>query len=171
MVFWTWARGLEDEFDGKNRKNPRHFLVSRPNSRRPQSIVTTEENKGSANDDIEDITEAVEMHGVPTLSHRGLSGRVNEDDARVPDSLTFVDDKSQEEMGVVRIPTAAVFHKLTAGKGVPHAFYGFIKQMPALPRLVVRTCFIFLYLWSKAHLYSFIDIPFRQANSAGACGP
>ena len=26
MIFWTWAKGLEDEFDGSNRRNLRHFI-------------------------------------------------------------------------------------------------------------------------------------------------
>ena len=26
MNFWTWAEGLEDEFDGSNRHTLRHFI-------------------------------------------------------------------------------------------------------------------------------------------------
>lgn len=140
MVFWTWARGLEDEFDGKNRKNPRSFLVSRPNSRRPQTPISTgseEQDAGKFSTD-EDV---VELDSLPHLRHRAAAADDEED--KVPDTLTFIEEDTNNEIGIVRIPTCAVFHKLTAGKGVPHAFYGFIKQMPALPRLVVRFLLLF----------------------------
>lgn len=146
MVFWTWARGLEDEFDGKNRKNPRSFLVSRPNSRRPQTPLGENQDAGKLTSD-----DVLEMDMLPQLTHRGTTSNVHDDeeDFKVPDTLTFVDENSNEEMGIVRLPTCAVFHKLTAGKGVPHAFYGFIKQMPALPRLVI---FLSVKLIPLAHV-------------------
>lgn len=147
MVFWTWARGLEDDFDGKNRKNPRSFLVSRPNSRRPQTPASTKlEEEYPAKPTSDEVI--VEMDHIPQLTHRATASNMDSDadDIKVPDVLTFVEEDTNNEMGIVRIPTCAVFHKLTAGKGVPHAFYGFIKQMPALPRLVVSCLSFSLYL-------------------------
>lgn len=59
-------------------------------------------------------------------------------------------------LALARIPTCAVFHKFTTGRGVPHSFVsaylfssclllvltacflGFFRQWPALPRVVVR---------------------------------
>ena len=64
--------------------------------------------------------------------------------------------EDRETMELVRLPTCAIFHKLGAGTGVPPSFLGkyyhhmctdpsglrcslgFIKQWPALPRVVVR---------------------------------
>jgi KUP system potassium uptake protein len=140
MIFWTWARGLEDEFDSKNRKNPRHFLVSRPTSARPQSPLGELEKDTTCADEDGDDPSILEMNAVPTLpglTHRNVPTSNNDEDTRMANALTFVNDTNHEEMDVVRIPTCAVFHKITAGRGVPHSFYGFVKQVPALPRLVV----------------------------------
>ena len=38
---------------------------------------------------------------------------------------------------LARLPTCAVFHRTTSGKGVPHSFSAFIRQWPALPRVIV----------------------------------
>lgn len=132
MVFWTWARSLEDEFDGKNRKNPRHFLVSRPPSARPQSPLGDPEKQAPGADNDPPILEVDAASTVPSIMQNTAILNGSHEGA-----LTFIDDVTREEMNVVRIPTCAVFHKITSGRGVPHAFYGFIKQMPALPRLVV----------------------------------
>jgi KUP system potassium uptake protein len=66
-----------------------------------------------------------------------------------------IDDKTPElRREIQRIPTFAIFHKLAVGKGVPHTFVGkfifftllkinsrlllaFVRQWPALPRVVV----------------------------------
>jgi len=49
-----------------------------------------------------------------------------------------IDEKSTEQRREIqRIPTFAIFHKLTPGKGIPHTFVAFIRQWPALPRVVV----------------------------------
>ena len=134
MVFWTWAKGLEDEFDGANRRNLRHFI----------SKVITEKPAAPSN----------------TLMHRPLSSRavdfVEEDvsiakqagedpelaDAQDADAITetiqlLLDAGGQEKIPLPRMSTMAIFHKLSSGKGVPHTFYGFLKQWPALPRVVV----------------------------------
>ena len=137
MIFWTWARGLEDDFDGKNRKNPRHFIVSRSSSHKAPGVTSENEKDTTTFSNAGELT--VSALPAPVLTHRNTGITVNGDEESTfaNDSLTFIDDTNQEEMDLVRLPTCAVFHKLTAGRGVPHAFYGFIKQMPALPRLVV----------------------------------
>lgn len=140
MVFWTWARGLEDEFDSKNRRNPRHFLLSRPASARAQSPVgELEKDTGAAVMEVDDpaILEMGAVSMLPSLVHRNVPTSNSDEDTHMADALTFVNDVNHEEMDVVRISTCAVFHKITAGRGVPHSFYGFVKQVPALPRLVV----------------------------------
>ena len=69
--------------------------------------------------------------------------------ARMTPSASFADEKPgtarthhkpvevEERRELVRIETCAVFHKLTPGAGVPHSFVGFVRQYPALPRVVV----------------------------------
>lgn len=47
------------------------------------------------------------------------------------------EDDAHPRLPLPRLPTCAVFHKLTGGKGVPHTFYAFLRQWPALPRVVV----------------------------------
>lgn len=50
------------------------------------------------------------------------------------------EDDAHPRLPLARLPTCAVFHKLTAGRGVPHTFYGFLRQWPALPRVIVSHC-------------------------------
>ncbi|KIK69708.1 hypothetical protein GYMLUDRAFT_34109 [Collybiopsis luxurians FD-317 M1] len=112
MVFWTWAKGLEDEYDGVNRQNLRHFIW-----REDKKV-----NKNEAND--EDIQEEEEpdsaYYYLPTQTFSSRD-----------------EGLSIEKRELTRIPTMAVFHKLTVGRGVPHTFVGFIRQWPALPQLLV----------------------------------
>lgn len=128
MVFWTWAQGLEDEFDGANRRNLRHFISKTitekvtysPTSRPPRVVEFAEDEitvaksaetpEISDGQDSEDITETIQL---------------------------YLDTGDQEKVPLPRMSTMAIFHKLSSGKGVPHTFYGFLKQWPALPRVVV----------------------------------
>jgi KUP system potassium uptake protein len=48
-----------------------------------------------------------------------------------------IDANHHDLVELKRIPTLAVFHKTTDGKGTPHAFSVFMRQFPALPRVVV----------------------------------
>lgn len=83
---------------------------------------------------------------VPSFSY--LSG------VPVPGSQVSQDTDEGDRKDLVRIPTCAIFHKLAEGKGVPHTFIGtsrrnfrilflfkpfsgFVRQWPALPRVVV----------------------------------
>ena len=50
----------------------------------------------------------------------------------------LLDTGGYERIPLPRMSTMAVFYNLSAGKGVRHTFYGFLKQWPALPRVVVR---------------------------------
>jgi len=60
-----------------------------------------------------------------------------------------LDVGGQEKVPLPRMSTMAVFHKLSSGKGVPHTFYGFLKQWPALPRVVV---FLSVRIMPVAHV-------------------
>ncbi|CAE6535257.1 unnamed protein product [Rhizoctonia solani] len=125
MWFWTWAKGLEDEFDGANRRNLRHFMML----------------------DSVDYDEKVPPAAV--IPAHSQNGTMDQDITFVDDQLATGDELENEKLGLYllldskerrllpRVETAAVFHKLSAGKGVPHAFYAFLRQWPALPRVVI----------------------------------
>lgn len=113
MSFWTWAKGNEDTFDGNNRRNLRQLLSLDPSSSSEKRSTRPPSAANEVEDDLELETELVEKMSL----------------------YLQMDDKKIE---LPRIPTCAVFHKMSSGKGVPHTFSGFIKQWPALPRVVVR---------------------------------
>ncbi len=49
----------------------------------------------------------------------------------------YIRGMHSELVELKRVSTFAIFHKTTDGKGTPHAFGVFIRQFPALPRVVV----------------------------------
>jgi len=109
MALWVWAKGLEDDFDGKNRMNLRHFI------RQKQSEV--ERDDGSSSEPSE-TTYYMLNDG---------SGRAE-----------VMDEKTGRELTeITRIPSCAIFHKIASGQGVPHTFTGFIRQWPSIPRVVI----------------------------------
>jgi len=129
MVFWTWAKGLEDKFDGANRRDLRHFIskvvserISSPSALTP--IPLSLQPVDSKQDDI--VATKLPESSPPA-----------EDQEMVETFQMFLDVGGQESVPLTRMSTLAVFHKLSSGKGVPHTFYGFLKQWPALPRVVV----------------------------------
>ncbi|KAG8998098.1 hypothetical protein FRB90_012379 [Tulasnella sp. 427] len=140
MFFWTWGKGLEDEFDGMNRKNLRHFIVvdSSDDSREKKlrkRITTQSSSKAAtltyvAGDTIKSAGEDEEVA-------EGEEESI-EESIKVDRALYLVpEDTNQPRRKLARLPTCAVFHKLTSGRGVPHTFYGFLKQWPSLPRVVI----------------------------------
>ncbi|KIY45499.1 potassium transporter [Fistulina hepatica ATCC 64428] len=119
MLFWTWAKGLEDEFDGANRQNLKHFIYQQ---------------------------DSIASLGPDTIKLRGtLEAAVSEDETEErndPEYYYLEEEKPSVDAPRVkriltRIPTCAVFHKVTPARGIPHTFVGFIRQWPALPRVVV----------------------------------
>ncbi|RDB17948.1 High affinity potassium transporter [Hypsizygus marmoreus] len=111
MTLWSWAKGLEDKFDGMNRKNLRHFIQ--------------QDDGGVTFDDSESMNDADQ------LTDRDLSYYY------MPDFDVKPGSELAKRRKLQRIPTCAVFHKIAEGKGVPHTFIGFIRQWPALPRVVI----------------------------------
>ena len=88
---------MEDDFDGQNRMNLRHF-------------IGMNESKKPLSDD--DISSEVEY----PLSYYYIQN---------PSMYGPISDKSVERrVEIERIPTFAIFHKLATGKGVPHTFVG-----------------------------------------------
>ncbi|KAJ7689182.1 potassium transporter [Mycena rosella] len=110
MSLWTWAKGLEDKFDGENRTNLRHFIHSNSDEQEDE-----EEEEGDE--------EVAEEKVKPLQYHYTVEG--------------YGDKIEDEKHPLVRFPTCAVFHKFTRGQGAPHTFTGFIRQWPALPRVVI----------------------------------
>jgi len=161
MIFWTWAKGLEDEFDGSNRRNLRHFistevqLISEKPTRPASPTVPGDDWKDGA--------------GLSEMNTVTLEGRLNEDvslflHGNTPTTMTqrtntLEEKNSQKEgkMALVRLPTCAIFHKTSAGKGAPHTFYGFLRQWPSVPRIVVSTHVPIpgIYLTNKSTRFSY----------------
>ncbi|KAF8195375.1 potassium transporter-domain-containing protein [Pholiota molesta] len=101
MWLWVWAKALEDDFDGKNRMNLRHFIH--------QKGLTN----GESNVDIQ-------VESMKDMSYY-----------MVKDGSSSVGEKNDGVLSeITRIPSTAVFHKLTSGQG-------FIRQWPSLPRVVI----------------------------------
>ncbi|KAJ3818862.1 potassium transporter [Lentinula raphanica] len=120
MVFWTWSKaGSSYAFDGANRQNLRHFISREEKLHRIEVNNSQEPEITEATGKEEDATEATYYY-VPTQSFSSKD-----------EGLEI------EKRELTRIPTMAIFHKFTTGRGVPHTFVGFIRQWPALPQVLV----------------------------------
>lgn len=85
---------MEDEFDGKNRMNLRHFLRQKQGG-----------GDDGSNNDHADAAYYMLKDG---------SGHTE-----------VMDEKAGRDIvEITRIPSCAIFHKITAGQGVPHTFTG-----------------------------------------------
>jgi len=111
MTFWTWAKGLEDQFDRKSRRRLDGFIV-------PEGAVVESE-KREESDFVEfsaaDATTDL-YYVTPPLP--GSAGEV-------------------ERHALTRLPIFAIFHGIAHERGVPPSFTGFIRQWPALPHFGV----------------------------------
>jgi KUP system potassium uptake protein len=125
MVFWTWAKGLEDQFDGVNRRNLRHIIT----------IEATEDAHAQPAGSPQPTNKTIEFD-IDT-SNPEDSNATGMKEPQTEKRLQFFLDSGAQRINLPRVSTMAVFHKLATGKGIPHTFYGFLKQWPALPRVVV----------------------------------
>lgn len=102
------AQGLEDAFDGNHRTDLQRVIVR------------------------EHLESTVGAHDVPEIEYT-----YREEDAKSNPEKYYVCDaedrvinallptpESSNLLQLARLPTCAVFHRLTAGKGVPHSFAG-----------------------------------------------
>lgn len=117
MLVWSWGKRLEDDFDSANRGSLRRFIV-------PYSSIDDQK--------------------IDQFKPKRVTEVLDNDDSALDeynrDELFYVahgQEGSGEVKQLTRIPSCAIFHKITSGKGVPHTFVGFIRQWPALPQLVV----------------------------------
>jgi hypothetical protein len=125
MVFWTWAKGLEDQFDGVNRRNLRHII----------SMEATEDTRSPSAESPQSMAKVVEFD--IAISNPEKIDVMDMQGPQTERRLQFFLDGGGEKIHLPRVSTMAVFHKLATGKGIPHTFYGFLKQWPTLPRVVV----------------------------------
>ena len=124
-------QGLEDNFDGRNSQDVQH-LIRRQIQQSSGVVVDEPEIEYS----VEDEDDMKEKYFIQDDSKDRLFSAV------VPRG------EAKALLELARLPTCAVFHRLTVGRGVPHSFAGFIRQWPALPRVVVR-----ISQWSGAYPY------------------
>jgi len=144
MIFWTWAKGLEDEFDGSNRRNLRHFISTevqiseKPTRAASPSLPSADEANDDAGLSEVNVTTLEDQfkEEVSLFLHRDTPTNLTQ---RTATGITIDDrnDQKEEKVALARLPTCAIFHKLSAGKGAPHTFYGFLRQWPSVPRLVI----------------------------------
>ncbi|KIP07228.1 hypothetical protein PHLGIDRAFT_118284 [Phlebiopsis gigantea 11061_1 CR5-6] len=131
MVFWSWAKGLEDAFDSNHRSDLQNVIIR------------------------EQLERTVGEGQVPEVGYADA-----EDDGASEHEKYYVCDPedhvvsqilpSRELLQLARLPTCAVFHRTTSGKGVPHSFAAFIRQWPALPRVII---FVSTHVMSISHVH------------------
>ncbi|KAK2465375.1 hypothetical protein APHAL10511_002729 [Amanita phalloides] len=142
MFLWTWGKALEDGFDRANRKNLRHFIQENGTTENLSVVRKTSEIDDRADDKVIDeaFTEPTtgiivdpdaetmdRVRGLSYVSHVGYNLGEQDNEKAV----------MEEKRDLQRISTCSIFHKFTRGPGVPHTFVGFIRQWPALPRVVI----------------------------------
>ncbi|KAF7972843.1 hypothetical protein HWV62_16954 [Athelia sp. TMB] len=126
MLFWTWAKRLEDQFDGANRRNLRHFILT-DNTDKKETLSLSPDGAYSSSIDANVLGE--DKEGDP--SYYFLTSQKTREDDDKPESIM------EERMDLARIPTCAIFHKLTSGKGVPHTFIGYYQSPEFLSKSVM----------------------------------
>ncbi|KAH9996962.1 potassium transporter [Russula compacta] len=109
MTFWTWAKGLEDQFDRKSRRRLDGFIVPEG----AESMVVESEK----HEDTQIIVQPSDVEGKKTLYF-----------------VTHFPGEVEERRVLTRLPTFVIFHGIAPERGVPPSFTGFIRQWPALPR-------------------------------------
>ena len=173
MIFWTWAKGLEDEFDGSNRRNLRHFISAEAQipEKPTQAALPSVRSGDDAMDNVGISEMNVAMLGEPLKEevllflHRDTPTRLAQ---RRTAGITLDDKKSQreEKMVLARLPACAIFHKLSAGKGAPHTFYSFLWQWPSIPRIVVS---VPLFIPRMLITFNLLDFLIRSSIAGQPC--
>lgn len=136
ILFWTWAKRLEDNFDGSTRENLRNIILCRDNELDEKASTASEEN--TVFESAGRVIIAGDRHkdNIPRYILTRHPSHDSDDGLKV----------EPIKKPLARIPTCAIFHKLTTGRGVPHSFATFLRHWPALPRLViflsVRVCHV-----------------------------
>jgi KUP system potassium uptake protein len=131
MVFWSWARELEDSFDDSNAEKlsriiTRRALDEKARLRKP----AVKETEGVSNDDLH-LSHSVEADAEDELSTEGSEHDI---------PPLYLRAATGESTVLTRIPVMAIFHRNdAANRGVPHSFVSFLQRYPALPEIVVSS--------------------------------
>jgi len=129
MLFWTWAKGLEDHFDRVSRRWLDGFIV-------PEGAGHMFEESEMRNE-----TEMVQYAEVDSNS---ILYYVS------PPGLDSVGEV-EERRALTRLPIFAIFHGIAPKYGIPPSFTRFIRQWPALPRFGI---FLTVYVLPMTHVKS-----------------
>ena len=159
-------QSLEEKFDGTIRRALSDFLIPGPSI---GTSTSASEPRASSDDESDSASMGIPLRRV-SVSHRRprLESIKDENTGEVATrSLTFVDDVSHTELELARTPTCAIFHKSSSGNSVPHAFYAFIRQLTALPQLVV--CVFEGRVDGLPTDASASGVPFRENSASGPC--
>jgi KUP system potassium uptake protein len=157
MVFWTRCRvgglsdvcllgltssahqELEDAFDKENRRKLTRVVLNQGKATAAQGghpavdkkiTFVPERERGRSTSPI--LISQLPRNSAP--HHRRRDASLHQDEHG---ALYVKRSDSEDLIKVQRIPTLAIVHKLSEGKGVPHAFSVFLRQIPALPKVVV----------------------------------
>ncbi|KAI9452283.1 potassium transporter [Lactarius psammicola] len=117
MTFWTWAKGLEDQFDRKSRKRIEGFIVpdgagaifGESEKREDGEFVALQEQ-----DDSDNSSRTLYFVTPP-----------------LPDAKGAGEGGGRRVLS--RLPLLAIFHGVSHERGVPPSFTGFLRQWPSLP--------------------------------------
>ncbi|KAF9029604.1 potassium transporter [Hymenopellis radicata] len=116
MTLWTWAKAKLEEFIQRDEKS--HVTI--------QLGTTQVEGDSDITDESLDLNDSAGSDDLSTYYYVDSSSSKASKLGGVP-----------EKKELARIPTCAVFHKITEGSGVPHSFMGLIRQWPALPEVLI----------------------------------
>ncbi|GJE91288.1 potassium transporter [Phanerochaete sordida] len=131
IMFWTWAKRLEDKFDGSTRENLRHIILCRDEDVIDEKASTASEEQTvfESSGKRVVIADDVPHDNIPRFI-------LTRQYSHASDACNGL-QRAMIKKPLARIPTCAIFHKLTTGRGVPHSFATFLRQWPALPRIVI----------------------------------
>lgn len=140
---------MEDGFDRANRKNLRHFIQENHQpAESSESLPIKKKPEDGKTGDISDADVVISERGENVTEKGDHAAERTDTDADTLNRnrglsyvshVTYGQEKQvlEEKRELQRISTCAIFHKFTRGPGVPHTFVAFIRQWPALPRVVV----------------------------------
>jgi KUP system potassium uptake protein len=131
MVFWSWARELEDSFDDSNAEKLSRIITRRAlDEKAPLRKSAVNETEAVSNDDLH------LSHSIDADAEDELSTQRSEHD--IPP--LYLQRATGESTVLARIPVMAIFHRNdAANRGVPHSFVSFLQRYPALPEIVVSS--------------------------------
>lgn len=122
MFFWTWAKGLEERFDGASRRTLDRFIStsSSTHGHEKQANPHTSNENGNSN--------SVQYPIHPETRFGVMNEDEGHDEMLLRDVTYYCTvggadmDGDDEKRELGRLPVLAVFHRMTHERGVPHSF-------------------------------------------------